>query len=351
VILVDDTITANHAIELARQGFGLLWSGDYQNARALLQAISRRLDRKPRVGSQKALTSPAEIFTSYREGLGIKAQITGSLLISLSSNFEIELRRGQDVKDACLEVIGEITEPIVMPLKVLLALISAHEWRKKKIKITQLPRPITPYFGVFSPVRGEYIDLILKIENTKNQDIAFDIGVGTGVLSILLAKKGYQKIIATDIEPKAMACAQENINNYGLQDQITLLKTDVFPEGRADVIVCNPPWIPATPSSPIESAIFDPNSQFLKKFIDGLKDHLEDDGQAWLIISDIAEYLQLRSREDLLHWFKDAGLKVEKKIDTLPKHSKVKDTEDILHFAREKEVTSLWVLIKDNVPL
>ena len=344
---MDDTITANKAIELAREGVGLLWTGDYQNARELLKAISRRLDRKPRVGSQKSPLGPSEIFSQHRIQLGIKAQITGQIFILLSKDFEITLRRGQDVKEACQEVIGEIDEPVVMPLKVLLALVSAHEWRKKKIRVKHLPQPITPYFGVFSPVRGEYLDLIVQMTNSKFQKMAFDIGVGTGVLSILLTQKGYQHIIGTDIEPRAIACAQENIKNYGLEDRISVIQADIFPQGRADLSVCNPPWIPAIPSSPIEWAIFDPESQFLKKFLAGLKDHLQEDGQAWLIISDIAEHLQLRSREELMTWIKDAGLKLEKKVDVVPKHPKVQDTEDTLHFAREKELTSLWVLKQD----
>lgn len=347
VMFVDDTITANKAIELARDGVGLIWSGDYQNARELLKAILRRLDRKPRVGSQKAPTGPTEIFVQHRSQLGIKAQITEHILIMLSKDFAIKLRRGQDVQEACQEVIGLINEPIVMPLKVLLALVSAHEWRKKKIRVKHLSQPITPYFGVFSPVRGEYLDLIVQMTNSKFQKMAFDIGVGTGVLSILLTQKGYQQIIGTDIEPRAIACAQENIKNHGLEDRISVIQADIFPQGRADLIVCNPPWIPAIPSSPIEWAIFDPESQFLKKFLAGLKDHLQEDGQAWLIISDIAEHLQLRSREELMTWIKDAGLKLEKKVDVVPKHPKIQDTEDTLHFAREKELTSLWVLKQD----
>jgi hypothetical protein len=46
----------------------------------------------------------------------------------------------------------------------------------------------------------------------------------------------------------------------------------------------------------------------------------------------------------LLDAIEKAGLKLLEKIDTKPKHSKVTDSEDPLHEARKKEVTSLWRL-------
>jgi methylase of polypeptide subunit release factors len=130
----------------------------------------------------------------------------------------------------------------------------------------------------------------------------------------------------------------------GLSEKITVMQVDLFPPGRADLIVCNPPWIPAQPSSPIEHAIFDPGSRFLQDFIAHLPEHLAIDGQAWLIISDLAEYLGLRTREELTDMISKAGLVVLEQLQTKPKHPKVQDENDPLHFARVKEVSSLWVL-------
>ena len=122
------------------------------------------------------------------------------------------------------------------------------------------------------------------------------------------------------------------------------MQADLFPPGRADLVVCNPPWLPAQPSSPIEHAIFDPGSRFLQEFIAQLPEHLAIDGQAWLIISDLAEHLGLRTRQELLELISKAGLVVLEQLQTKPKHPKVQDENDPLHFARVKEVSSLWVL-------
>jgi predicted RNA methylase len=344
ILLIDDTITAKQAIEFARQHIGLLWIGDYQNGRNLLQAISRRLEKPPRVGSQKKLTNPQEIFIAHRQQQGYKAQILGQILISLNKDFVIELRRAQDVALACKEVLGDIQEPFVMPLKQLLAIVSAHEWRKKKILISAIQERIIPHFGVFSPVRGEYLELAKQTKLPLKHNLAFDIGTGTGVLSVLLAQRGFSRIIATDIDPRAIACAEENVHALKLQKTIEVIQTNIFPPGRADLVVCNPPWLPARPTSNIEHAIYDPDSQFLKEFLTQLTLHLEPQGLAWLILSDLAEHLGLRTREELLDWIDISGLDVVEQVRIKATHPKVHDRNDSLYFARSQELTSLWVL-------
>jgi len=82
----------------------------------------------------------------------------------------------------------------------------------------------------------------------------------------------------------------------------------------------------------------------LLSFLNGLKDHLTKNGEGWLIMSDFAEHLGLRDSAMLPNMISAAGLEVIEKLDIKPKHSKVMDTEDSLHVARKKEVTSLWRL-------
>jgi methylase of polypeptide subunit release factors len=119
---------------------------------------------------------------------------------------------------------------------------------------------------------------------------------------------------------------------------------DLFPPGRAALIVCNPPWLPARPSSPIEHAVYDPDSRMLRGFLQGLAAHLTPGGEGWLILSDLAEHLELRSREALTTMFAEAGLRVIAKHDIRPRHPRIADAEDVLHKARAAELTSLWRL-------
>ncbi len=66
--------------------------------------------------------------------------------------------------------------------------------------------------------------------------------------------------------------------------------------------------------------------------------------RGWLILSDFAEHLGLRTRAWLLAAIDAAGLKVIDRLDAQPQHPKASDAGDALHAARAAEVTSLWRL-------
>ena len=84
----------------------------------------------------------------------------------------------------------------------------------------------------------------------------------------------------------------------------------------------------------------------LRGFLSGLAAHLLPGGEGWLILSDFAEHLKLRSREELLAMIEAGGLRVIGRLDARPSHSKVADEGDALHAVRAAEVTSLWRLAK-----
>ena len=353
VIAADDTLPADTAYRMACEGTGLLWTGDFQNARMLLQALMRRADRKPRKVAAKAAqkaaaATPAEAFHLHRQAQAQRARVLSSVLIVLEGDYTIALRRAPDLRQACTEAWGPACgNRVVASLRELLGLVGAHEWRKKGVEIPALGAPpgnrIHPHYGVFSPVRGEYVDLVAQAP-LPSKTLAFDVGVGTGVLSAVLARRGVQRVVATDQDPRALACARENLQRLGLTGRVELQQQDLFPEGKAPLVVCNPPWLPARASSPIERAVYDEGSGMLRGFLAGLAAHLEPGGEGWLILSDLAEHLQLRTREQLLEWIAQGGLKVLGRQDVKPRHGKSADASDALHAARAAEVTSLWRL-------
>ena len=257
------------------------------------------------------------------------------------------MRRAPDVRRACEEAYGPADGTSVVSLRELLGLIGAHEWRSKGIEIPAIGGRIHPHYGVFAPIRGEYVDLVAKAPLPSvmpSFDTAFDIGTGTGVLAAVLARRGIKRVVATDQDPRALACARENLGRLGLAGQVEVVRADLFPEGRAALVVCNPPWVPARPSSPIERGIYDPESRMLRAYLGGLAAHLEPGGEGWLILSDLAEHLGLRSRTELLETIDAAGLKVVERRDVRPTHPRASDATDPLHAARAAEVTSLWRL-------
>lgn len=342
VTIADDTMKADVAYRLACEGTALLWRGDFQNAKQLLQAMSRRNTRKAE-RSRKVAVQPSEAFHLHRQAQSQRARTLAMILIPLDADYGIPLRRAPDMRLACNEAWDSATETSVVSLRELLGLVGAHEWRKKGVEIPQLGARIHPWYGVFSPVRGEYLELV-KQAPLPSTELAFDIGTGTGVLAALLAQRGVQHIIATDQDQRALSCARDNLTRLGLNGQVEVIEADLFPAGKAPLIVCNPPWIPARPSSPVEYAIYDPDSRMLRGFLNGLVAHLAPGGEGWLIISDIAEHLGLRTREELLALFEASGLRVIERRDIRPHHPKTADQTDPLHAARAAEVTSLWRL-------
>ena len=373
VVLADDTLSADSAYRMACEGTGLLWRGDFQNARLLLQALARRIDKPPKasktakMGRKKALAQietgvpNAEAFHLYRQAKAHRARVLGMVLIEFGADYSIALRRAPDTKVACLEAWGQADgeQPSVASLRELMGIISAHEWRKKGVEIPALTSAgttiakaapnnrIYPHYGVFSPVRGEYVNLVATAPLPKKRPakfVAFDIGTGTGVLAAVLALREVDQVVATDQDERALVCAKENIYKLRLPNPVKVMKADLFPEGLASVIVCNPPWLPARPGSPLEGAVYDEGSRMLLGFLKGLAVHLAPGGEGWLILSDLAEHLGLRTRAELLTAIENAGLRVVARMDVKPEHPKALDGSNPLAEARGLEVTSLWRL-------
>jgi len=370
VVVADDRMTADAAYRLAKSGTGMLWAGDFQNARQLLGALARRIDHidTARRRTHPPRRGPAALFERTRADAHERARLLGLVLIPLDADYTIALRRAPDARAACLETYGPAGRTAtVTSLRELLGVMGAHEWRVRGVDVPALGGSIHAHYGVFSPVRGEYLDLVLAAPlpaltataSTAATDTAatdttsaaadaartaFDIGTGTGVIAAILAGRGFDRVIGTDTSPRALDCARENVARLGLTATVSIEDTDLFPEGLADLIVCNPPWIPGAAVTATDHAVYDPDGQMLQGFLSGLAGHLTPGGEGWLVLSDIAEHLGLRSRDALLDQFDDAGLEVVARLDTKPVHRKAADADDPLHAARAAEVTSLWRL-------
>ena len=404
VIVADDAMNADTAFRLACEGCALIWRGDFQNARQILAAMARRADRK-KDKKKKAAENPAEAFHRHRMARSRRAGILGMVLVEIRPDGSIPLRRAPDVRQAVSEALGPVLvesskpsgrsleessgllpldpavdparESMLISLREILGMIGAHEWRRKGIGIPFLKTRIYPHYGVFPPTRTEYAALAAKAplppafressspelhrqrasnEPADSAPFAMDIGTGTGVLAALLAERGIRRILATDNDPRAVACARENMRRAGLDDRVRVVRADLFPAPedisktfsgfpeKASLIVFNPPWIPAKPVTRRERAVYDPKGDALNRFLSALPDRMAPDGEAWLLISDLAERLGLRPAGALTHAFEKAGLKVIGKTDAPPAHNRSRDPDDPLHFARGAEIVSLWRL-------
>jgi methylase of polypeptide subunit release factors len=141
-----------------------------------------------------------------------------------------------------------------------------------------------------------------------------------------------------------VACARENAQRLGLSERFTVEETNLFPEGRADLVLFNPPWLPEEPKSRVDRAVFDGGGKVLEGFLAGLAAHLEPGGLGLLILSDLGERLGLRAPGLLTQRLAAHGLTVAWSLAAQARHGKAKDAADPLHAARSAEVTTLYAL-------
>jgi methylase of polypeptide subunit release factors len=341
----DDRTRAGEAFARARRGEGLVYAGDYHNARQLLAAMSRRLASRP-----PRTREPLALFRAERERIRQEHEVLGRLLVPVGPGWQVPLRRAPDVRAACEEALGPAPDGAgVLPLRDLLGVVGAHEWRRRGLAVPALGgATIHPHYGVYAPIRGEYVDLVAALSSDRPVAgrRALDVGTGTGVLALVLGRRG-ARVLATDLEPRAVACARENVARLGLGSAVEVVRADLFPEGEAafDLVVSNPPWVPAEAHGPLDRAVYDPGGAFLERLVLGIPARLARSGEAWIVLSDLAERLGLRAPDHLERLAARAGLAIAEVREARPSHPRAADEDDPLHAVRSREVTRLFRLV------
>ncbi len=118
-----------------------------------------------------------------------------------------------------------------------------------------------------------------------------EIGTGTGLVAAALAIAGADRVVATDINPRAVANALYNLQNLGLDDRVEVRYVDpanpgpfstISDEERFDLIISNPPWEDAPVDSPAAYALYDPQFRLLDGILRESERYLRPGGQLWL---------------------------------------------------------------------
>lgn len=129
-----------------------------------------------------------------------------------------------------------------------------------------------------------------------NDDVAdgrtvLEIGTGTGVLSLLCKQQGASKVLATDRNPAAVACARYNAANQQLDETLKVRQADaqshdaysaIEETEKFDLIIAHPPSADGPATEPADYAFYDPEYQLLDSLLDGLPQHLNPAGRCLL---------------------------------------------------------------------
>jgi len=340
--LVGDATKAADALRRARAERFLVYQGDYHNARQLLAAMGRRLARARPAPSG----SLSERWRAVRAARREEHEVLSRLLVPVDEELGLPLGRAPDLRAALTHALGGAPgRAFLLPLREVLGAVGSLEWRRRGVEVPALGGRVHPRHGVFAPVRGEHVSLVAEelAALPLAGKVAFDVGTGTGVLAILLARHG-ARVVATDLSPAAVLSAREDVALFGVAETVEVLELDLFPPGRADLVVANPPWVPGEPETPLDRAIYDPGGAFLRRLLEGLGDHLTEGGEGWLVISDLAELVGLRPPGFLERAASEAGLAIAGLRSTHPTHRRSQDQEDPLSEARTRETVTLYRL-------
>ena len=153
-----------------------------------------------------------------------------------------------------------------------------------------------------------------------------EIGTGTGLLSLIAASSGANKVVATDINPAAVANAKYNAAMLELEDLLevrTVERADpsayavLEPAERFDLILSNPPWEDGTIKKPADHAFYDPDFALMDSILEGLPKHLQRGGRCLLAYGHRPAIARLLSKAEEFGY--SAKILDDRDLNSLPK--------------------------------
>jgi release factor glutamine methyltransferase len=141
-----------------------------------------------------------------------------------------------------------------------------------------------PKYFFSSKILGRY----LAVKVLPNEKV-LDMGTGSGVIGIMAAKRGAQ-VLAVDINPAAVALADENARLHHLTDRWCCRTSDLFvrvdPTEKFDWIAFNPPYFPQPARRPQDAAWHaGKNYETIDRFLSEAKSFLKTSGRIVMILS------------------------------------------------------------------
>ena len=128
------------------------------------------------------------------------------------------------------------------PLKIGKRLVVAPTWHQIKPQASDILIRLNPgmAFGT-GQHPTTHLSLELLEENVSGGEVVADLGTGSGILSIAVAKLGAKRIDAVDLDETAIPIARENFQHNGVASIIHLTQGDGFKvlNEKYDLIVAN----------------------------------------------------------------------------------------------------------------
>lgn len=327
------------AIDALFDGYSILIIDFYSSGLIILNELKNNIKK---IYSNQSFQGQREFRSAFRE-------LSHHVFVKIRNN-KLNIRKAPDI-GWFKTLYPELTE-YLLPFPQVQGLNSSWQWYEKGIFIPVINRKIHPWFGTYFPTRFEHLELFnnwLK-EYKGEKKSGYDIGIGSGILSFLMLKYGFEKVYGTDTNPNAIIGLTEDIKRNKLHSKIDLFHGDLFATNhkKTDLIVFNPPWLPASENTyGLDKAIYYNNDLF-PRFFDEAEKHLKPEGKIVIIFSNLAQITKVCNTHPIEKELSIGG-KFKKEVFIQKKvHQASKNTKRNQNW-RASEMVELWVLKKANL--
>lgn len=320
------------AIDALIEGYNVLIIDYYSSGLELLNALKRFIKTKY---SDQSFQGQRDFRNAFRE-------LSHKIFLNVS-NHKLVVRKAPEI--GWFKILYPEYNEFLLPFSQVQGLNSSWQWHIKGIFIPVLKRKIHPWFGTYFPTRFEHLELLdswlRRYKGEKKS--AFDIGIGSGVLTFQLLKHGFNKVIGTDSNPNAIIGLNENATN--LHSKVELLYGDLFANNNAktELIVFNPPWLPASQNlDGLDKAIYY-NADLFSRFFEEAKKHLQPNGRVVLLFSNLAQITKVDDSHPIEKELAE-GERFEKELFLQKKVRSASKKTQRDQTWRSLEMVELWVL-------
>lgn len=123
------------------------------------------------------------------------------------------------------------------------------------------------------------------------EDEVLDVGTGAGIQAVTAAQVA-RRVVAVDINPEAVRCAEENVRNNGVSQNVTVLQGDLFSAltkgEKFDIILFTPPYFEGTVRALFDHSLYDPHKTLAQRFFREAGEYLKPSGHILMVYSSLA---------------------------------------------------------------
>lgn len=321
VAVCEAGILPSDILQLIRTGSVVVLRGDFRWIMGILSYLTRHKDHLVLPSSFGRMENRFERSKAVAKASRIALH---RLMVAFRGDRMQGVRNGPDLKGLMRYLEGDTAylqdRLFLLPVRKVLRIATDLQRLREGLFISALEGRVYVFPHVFVPSDQKVVTLLADHLDVGEADRVLDMGTGTGLLALLVARRGGRTIVATDSNPEAVKNARFNAHYWGFSERIDVRGPahlfDSVQGERFDVILFNAPWIEDEPRTLYETALYDKNYAVITEFIQRAPDHLTPEGRILLQYSKISELTGHGSIQNLHDVIEASGLTIVERWST-----------------------------------